>query len=78
MNHSARFALIASLCAAHHAAPAIPADVELMPLPSRATGSRFSREDRQDNRAELAADLLAYRIKQDLSRPRNPFALALV
>lgn len=29
-------------------------------------------------RAELRADLLAYRMKQDLSRPRNQFALALV
>jgi len=77
LNKSSRLALIAGLCAAHHAA-VIPSDVELMPLPARAAGSRFSRDNRQDDKASIAADLLAYRINQDLSRPRNPFALALV
>jgi hypothetical protein len=48
-----------------------------MPLPARAAGSRFSRDDKP-NKSEIAADLLAYRIKIDLSRPRNMFALALV
>jgi len=75
INKSSRFALIASLCASHSVA-LIPADVELAPLPTRAQGSRFSRDN--DNRATIAADLLAYRIQQDLSRPRNPFALAIV
>lgn len=29
-------------------------------------------------RAEVRADLLAYRIRRDLSTPRNPFALAII
>lgn len=73
LTKSSRFALIASLCAAHSAA-VIPPDVELMPLPARATGSRFSR----DTNGETSRAILAARIQSDLSRPRNMFALALV
>jgi hypothetical protein len=29
-------------------------------------------------RAQIARDLLAYRIRRDLSAPRNPYALAVV
>jgi hypothetical protein len=31
-----------------------------------------------EERKQAKADLLAYRIRQDLSRPRNPYALALI
>lgn len=37
-------------------------------------GYLLTREERQ----QLRADLLAYRIRQDLSRPRNPYALAVI
>lgn len=32
----------------------------------------------REEKAQLARERLEYKIKQDLSRPRNPFALALV
>lgn len=51
---------------------AVSASVEI--VDEKETDSILSKRERK----QITIDLIAFRVRQDLSRPRNPFALVLV